>query len=1075
VIWRYAQGTSDTARTLVIKLPNPTYKSKEPLPLGVLVHDIGAGELALLMIRSGGKVSYYESVTAAANADALRQKQQGLHGSVSGLLSGENVSDVTEAEPDGFVLTTNAGRVVHLSVRDSQGKPSISTQLLRGSSGANGGLLGGLRNVLSIAGWRKDIAAVKCPASREKGHRKCIVATKQGVIQVWGLTRHSNKSLELEINTKQTIYDAVIGDESPGEIQVLDFAFYPGRSKQDAYHILLLVGLVTPQKTKYSLVESTIRRDTMDLASIYPITCWNGPLEEKTWLATRSKILLPDPGHTAFVIFDKALIVASLTHGEESPDSQLQRESNTLAEPFQDILFFSRERDFHIVGTANEPANEARASCLFLVNDFGLAHMNALKMQKDESIDARRASLCRSKIEQAVFFGDTPNKLFDFHQAMDTKEWKVEEIEIAALDISRSILESTSKYLPAMNPSMDHLLKDRATALKALIKFCNRWDLGSLTRWELLWNAEKMAAARAVWQVYQMHLSRRDEHKIVLRGRNTVLLWEALDAGQEDWKREIRPEKGENDVVRQYLTYDVTRLDLLVAWTAKGIEELWEDKIRDTVQQAWLISQAADVAQSALRAAFNFREQNASLYGFPDSIEDGIYSGSYEGLPEIWTSCRENYLKVKDLANLARESAIYHGNNEDENLDFSTLTKLAQDAATLAHLTCQLYEERYLFYKAINTTEANYTAKVLKARYLEMRRELLVKLVDIELPDEGIKLAEKYRDLGALAEILCRSKEIISERLEEGDGDDGESQDLENKATQYEQKVAKYFRDYGMKWAQAYYSELMNRESISHVMKAGGQFLQEFLRNNPELVKARWMYETCSQRNHKQALQDLLKANAEESNLWNKKVELSLAKLSLFAAKEKGLVNAESVTKQARHANRRLNVIDIQDRLYAYTRPILRSAIDHIAEADLAMESLGGNVKKRQTLAENLKRYFEKLVRRQWLGEENLIDTLTLISSPDVLDDADFASLRFFYALQTVRDSPFFDDTGRTHLLQQIIWRRCILQDNWQKLNLTELKEDSEVAKETESTALFKTLVAGFDKGNSNDLEVREY
>ena len=1073
VVWRYAQGnTTEALRVAVIKFQNAAApKPKDPLPLGILSK--AAGELALLVIKAGGRVTYWESVASAANADILRQKQNGLHGSAHGLLSGEHVIDLEEAESDAFILTTNAGRVLHLSVRDSQGKPVVTTELMRNNSSISSGVLGSLRNVFSLSGFRKDIAAVKCIASKTKGHRKCLIITKRGIIQVWDLARQSNKTLEIEVDAKPLILKTTEPMNEPaGDLQILDVVL-PTSKKQrpDVCNLLFLVVVQVSSKWSYFLLDVTLQQEILQVNLVYPLGVWNqAPDDSKS----KPRLLVPDPGHTALIMFDDAIVVASLTSTQQGPDAQLQNENDPKADAFQDVLYLAKDRDFHLLGCAVEPAAQSGvASALVFISEYGLAHITINKHKDAENVQDRKANQCKAKIEQVVFFADTPNKLFDFPRAMSVDDWTSEEVEHATLSINNSILDCSSSYVPTATPSMDHQLKDRSTHLKALARFVSRWDLPAATRWTLLWSAEKMVAARAVWQVYTTHLAKREEQKVPFRGRNTVLLWEALDAVNERNKHEINPEKGENDIVRQFLTRDVTRMELLVAWAAKGIEEMANDNVTNAIQHAWLISQASDIVKAALDTAFKFREYNAAFYGFaPELFEDGIYKGSYKELPEVWTSCRESCLTVPDLARYAQEVAISLSNSESSDeegpeLDESDLIKLVEDAVSLARLSCQIFEEGYLYQSRDESLRARSDA--FKAATQNQRRELLVGLVDLMVPDEGLKLAEKHRDLLSLAEIACRSKAFILERLD--DGMDEERRNMEKKLQEYETKIDKYFRDYGMNWAQAFYSQLMSRESISGVLKTGGQSLSDYLSRNPSLTKAKWMYDVGSEQAYLGAVHDLLRCNADEPNLWNKKVQLSLAKLSLLAAEEQGQTTGDTVMKQMRHADRRLTTIEIQDDVYNYIQPHLRSALDQYASVDLALETFGKNVKKTEMQAAVFKESIEKLVTRRWIGEENLINVLTLIyCPPEIVDDAQFTAHRFFFALQTLRDSPKYEDAACTSLLQKIIWRRAIIQDDWTSINVTELKSDDEVAREAESTALFKTLLAGFHDGKTNKL-----
>ena len=1037
------------------------------------MHDSTVGEAALLIIEQDGSVIYWESLSAASHADIARQKQLGIQGSLGGLLSGEAVVDVTTAELDGFIVNTSAGKVIHLCVRDTQGKLAISTKMLRGNHNSGSGLFSGLKNVFSSSGWRKDIASARCPATRSKSRRNCIIATKQCVFQTWDLARHASDTLEAEVDAKQSLLHAIearSNEENLKDPQVLDFAFFPDDQNRpkDSFHLLLLVSANAATGSQYFVVDVTLFGDTLDINLVQQICCWDTAGEaDSSEPAFRPRLVLPSPAHTAFIISHTFIITTSLVQVEEGPSLQLQRESNLLSEPLQDILHFTSSRGFHAVGCTSDLQNSYKdqARCLFFVDNFGLVQANVIKIDDERPPSVRRAELCQSKIEQAVFFGDPTTSLFDFYRTSPSAKWEAQEIEEASLRINASILDSTSTYLSAINPSMETQLKDRSIALKELIKFVSRWGLSEAARWQLLWSAEKMAAARSVWVAYSMHLKKREGQRIEHNNRNIVLLREALDMLNESNKQEARLEHGETDIVRHYLTKDISNLELVLPWAAHALHELYDEGLRDLAKQALLVDQANDIQISALGTAFEFRQQNCELYGFAQSlIKDGIYIGSYSNWPDVWTSDADTVRKVRDLANLSRECAIENSELVEDGpgmLDLETLTKIAADGSRLAYLSCQVFEERL---RTLRDRPGEVGADALHKDYIQSRMEFVSGLVRAEIPEEGIRLAEKYDDVEALANAMTGSLMIITERLRDGVTPLDEKEELQRKLPDFRNRILTYFTKYGAKWAEAFYTRRMQTASMAAVFREEDYMMGDFMKSKPELLKVRWMWEIMSQRGYEQAALDLLESNSREDDLWNKKVKLSLAKLSILASKEAQSLSDKSMREGVRNANRRLTAIDIQDRLYSFTRPLLRTAIDHIAEVDLAVDSFAVSV-KRPILVGALRHHFDKLVRREVLHEDNLIETLTLMNLPgNMLDDEDFGNQRFYWALE-LASSKLTEDEAAISLQQRIIWTRCLLQDDWQSINDTEYEGDKEVMRKARGTAAFKTLLAGFSTG----------
>ncbi|KAL8976304.1 MAG: hypothetical protein Q9177_006885, partial [Variospora cf. flavescens] len=140
LVWCYKQGAnaSDSSKPLIIRLPHASPNTKQPLPLAALVPSSPEPGLLVVMPVSG-KVTYWETISIAATMDLDRQKQQAIHGTIVGLATGERVTNITDAEPQGFLITIDSGKIAHLSIADFQGKASISAQILRNTNSHNGG------------------------------------------------------------------------------------------------------------------------------------------------------------------------------------------------------------------------------------------------------------------------------------------------------------------------------------------------------------------------------------------------------------------------------------------------------------------------------------------------------------------------------------------------------------------------------------------------------------------------------------------------------------------------------------------------------------------------------------------------------------------------------------------------------------------------------------------------------------------------------------------------------------------------------------------------------------------------
>lgn len=1075
IVWRYAQATTsaEQLKPLNIKLLHPSNNSRHPLPLGTLVPT--SAEPALLVVMpTSGKITYWESLTSAASVDANRQKQQSVQGAVSGMLSGELITQITEAEPRAFVLTLSTGRLVHLIVSDPQGKPSINVQYLRDIGAQSGGVFGSLRGVFSNAGWRKDVAAVRAGNSSQRGQRYVVVATSKGSFHTWDLSWNGTHSLVNEVDAKNDLLHALIEgaevfhDNKEHIFEVLDFTILAGGGPGNEVvrivqsgdcKLLTLTVLKGVESARYALIGLTLAAGSVTIDVVHPITCYTTSLPAEAQFKPR--VLVPEPAQTAFIMFEKSVVLISLVEVEETPSSQLQMEARTLPDPFQDALDFRTIKPYRMVGCASEIYDriQAQSSCVVMVYGFGLVRISALPMRKGQSALDRATVTAKTKLEQAVFFGNLPQDLLDFSPRSETS-FDQEEVEAAALDVSHSIMSSTSVYIPSISPSMDQQLQRRSTALADLNKHLRQYypPLGRLTRWKLLWNAEKMAAAKALWRSYNAIISNQNR-----ASDDKSVLAELIESLHESLKTENQPEHHETDGVRHWFIHDVWRLEYIIPWAQNMVELMFETAVEDDkriqpASQARLVSEANDIQLSSLETAFAFREANIAAYGLEnEAMIDGVLLRGYEDLPEIWTSTATIVERVKTMTDVSRELACL-GEDDDANEGDplpDLVLKLAADNPRQVQICCQTYIERFRWLQSRPDPDSRAAGQKLKQAHFAVRRALFKSLPDVGQPEKAIHLAEKYRDMDALVDII--EGEMLS-------ADSDETMRL------LEERIYSYFVTFGTKWSNAFFKKHLDGGKAVGILNGNVNFknyLTQFLRHQPHYAKLGWIHEVTSEQSYAAAAEDLMLAQKQETNLWSRKVSLSMSKLSLLAATGKGQIKNKSANDVTRKIDRDLAVLAIQERLYNYVKPTIRNALDADAEVDLALQKYGYKVQSKSTLRHSLERHFRSMLALEALPPEDLIETLTLLGGDGASPDNEgFMASRFFYAFKVLKlASSELSDRGVKELLEKFVWRRCMIQDDWKAINRTENKDDTQAGAETGATTLFKTLREGFRTG----------
>ncbi|KAI9877864.1 MAG: hypothetical protein M1830_002605 [Pleopsidium flavum] len=1086
VIWPYVASNSspDPSKTYTFTLPHPTKNSSDALPLGALVSSSGSSEPGLVVVMPIiGRITYWEDISTAATEDLMKQKQHGFQGTTGSMLFGETVTQITSAEPAGFVLTFSTGRIAHLSVRDPQGKPAVSVRMLRSNGGnPTGTLLGGLKNVFGGGAWNSDVAAVRAGSSRSRGQRDVIVATSRAVLQLWDLNWSGNDSFRYEIDIENDLLAALkdggaaFADQSEHAFEILDFAVATTNenSKEIAtvsgdrgVRLLVLTALAGKGLTKYALVEMTMTKGSVIVDVVHPITYYTTPISpSQQW---KPRVCLPDPSQTAFVVFETAVVLVSLVRIEDSPDSQLLMDSHKLPQPFQDVIDFRRDGGYEVIGCGaeNQGGTNKHPSCALMIRSFGIVRVAAFPAKEGTDALDRAKISAKTKIEQAVFYGTMSQNLIDFAGRSEIR-FAHEEVEAAALEISDQILMSTSDFIPAITPSLDHQLKLRSAALKDLIRHLNKNYpiLSRLTKWKLMWNAEKMAAARAVWKNYDASLKTKGKDK-------SSLLSDLVEMLHERFKTETIPELGEADPVRHWFIKDIWRIEYVVPWAYNAVQELYKEGTKDHPTLLRLISEANDISLGALETAFKFRQENASLYGLEgELILDGILKSGYEGLPEIWTSTKPTVFTTKLLVNFAREMAFKYLDQPpaEGEPEPSVVKKVAEENARQVQVCCQVCVERYRWCKAQDDDQKRAEGEQLKHAHFAMRKAQFTKLADIGLAEKGIALAEKYQDMKALVDLIVQAAGKTGAQLQRAGLSEEEEEALEQWMDVIQQRMGSYFHKFGDQWARALYTKHIAEGRLANLLDDGvdyQDFLTRFLRSDPAYAKISWINEVVSERNYEEAACTLVnQAENQETILWSKKIELSLAKLAGMAASEKAGVVDKKERNKHEQIDDQLALMNIQEQIYSHVEPTIRAAIDEKAEVELVMAEFGKQaVEGKPALRQVLEHGFIKLVNRQVLSTEEIIEVLTLMDEVSYSNEQ-FGGQEFFLAARALKLSGLAKHEPELGtLLERILWRRCMIRDDWEYINKTELKDDTEVEIETGATALFKTFKEGYKIG----------
>ena len=1058
-----------------------------------------------------GRITFWEYISSAATLDFLRQQRNGVEDTIPGMWSGERAVQMTSAEPAGFILAFNSGRVAHLSVRDGQGKPAISVQFLRGSLARpnGGGIFGSIRNALKQAVHPGDLATVRADRSTKAGPKDVVAATSSGMLRAWRVHRGGHHENLISIDARDTILhslkeaDPSLANCGADMLEVLDLTFIP-RGIEKRYtdvsqlseaisvdddtiqHVLLLVSVSNRirRQSHYALVEIILRAETIDVGMIRSISSYSG-LVNATALE-RPHLYLPRPGLVAFVVFDRAVAVVSIARAPDSPDSQLQEDNHTLPATFEDVIDLRDDDAAEIVGSGMEEpqgygqelessrshrAKTKNPTALLMIKGVGIVRVAITDIDRFAS-DKPPQLTAKSKLEQAVFFGlkDNTPLLFEGRRELP---FTTREIEEAALDLSKDILASSSPYLPALPASLEYNLRQRVMFLDRLMSHLNalKIKLSRRARWGLLWNAEKMSMAASIWRQHESFIADRLDND-----RKSVVS-EIVEYIHEDEKVNPNAAVGEIDRVRHWFIHDVWRLEIFIPWGYQMIKVLHKESLADDRAITRFLFEAVQVIYETLHGALEYRVKKLPFYGLGnEDMEQGILVSGYEGLPEPWTSTffiTNNLKRLVELCYIWLDQ--YYPPQVGSSLpDPGLIESIRESLPNVTDQYLVALQEHSRWATISDDPKVLRVGDICAKLYLQDRHDKILKLKDYNLGDDAIAVAEQHHSLSAMAELIVQP--ILAVQIEL------ESRPTRIRVTELQQllpnltdRLTQYVKQYGKGFAFPAYELLLRDGGVQMVLdySASDQdgYATLFLREKPELAKISWINDVEREQDIDHAAKTLLDIGlTREQQVWNKKIELSLGKLALMAegagddsteAKSKDLTDGAARDEKLIRVQRELDVIDIQDQLYGFIFPSISNAVDEAAELMLAVQTHDKIPKKHKALHQLIENSLSRLLKHEALDPFALIDLLTLLELGDG-DPSDTESDQFFLALRVAHCSLKGDELIDA---QRLIWRRCFTRNDWSKINNTESQGDLAVLRALEVTRAYHTMYACFVLG----------
>ena len=1012
---------------------------------------------------------YWETVPSAASLGLSEKKQGGIQGSISGMLAGERARDIINAEPSGIVITFTSGRMAHVILRDSQGKPSLVANFLRDTSSHRGdGLLAGLKSVLGGGYWRKDVAAARTGLCHQRGQRDVVVATPSGLFEAWDTHWYNGSVLKKQFDIGPAVFRSLNADHEadPEGLRILDFAFaldphintQSGETSADETWALLLLVALSGRSSlaDLSLVRVDVTGENAEVLYTNSIGSRGMPVKPD---GLHPKLFVSGTGDTAFVLLEQSVTVLSLAPSGESSSP------DTMRPIFQDRINFRGGENYEILGYGFEDRSadeQLPVACLIMVRGFGIIRVASLLRQSPEAEKTGAVQItAKDRLEQAVFYGSMMGNPLNLVTKEDL-ELPVGEIEHAALDISDELLQSGSKFLHQESISLGQQLTLRTRAMDDLISILAQPGNPLFSRsawWEMLWGAEKLAAQRSMWRV--------EESFRELYGDQTFLTRVILEMSDK-FRTKVDAQDGEKNAVRQWFLYNSSQMERMLPFICHAVKP--KRGAKQGRKMAEQLLQAGALSLAILETAFQYRDKHAGLYAFSDSVlEDGVLTAGYEGLPEFWTSSSVCYAETRNLLNFELETCrtqLQQTGLTVDSPDMDTVRKIARNSSRHLRVLGQMHRERTRWLSSQDDPKLVDEGISLEQTYAKERKWQLFKLAGIGQLEDAIALAESFQDMGALVELII---ELQDETVDHNHFYHVSSTDISdvvvNESGQCADKISMYFDRFGEAWADAFFSRQisMDQAGVLFAMRKFQPFVTRFLRKSTAYSQLSWINDVLGENDYGSAAQSLEKLSLMETDVWSHHVELSFAKLATLAASEKASDHSAAAQATIDRLENSASIDTVQELVYSYILPVLHGAIDQKAAIELAIDHFGKTGKDgRPFLHERLCDTLVGVVSRKTLGVEQLIDLLTLLSRHDAgrNDDAFFLALRVLHLSDYRQRDPLYHVA-----LQKLIWRRCMIKDNWRSLgrNVDAHGGDGIV----QDTALFHTL--------SHCLEQREH
>ncbi|OUM62672.1 hypothetical protein PIROE2DRAFT_61742 [Piromyces sp. E2] len=602
------------------------------------------------------------------------------------------------------------------------------------------------------------------------------------------------------------------------------------------------------------------------------------------------------------------------------------------------------------------------------------------------------------------------------------------DLEIVSKQLSDNILNSKSEFLPPVI-DLKSYLSEKLLRLQKILNFLKEKDrlndISLSAKLSLFWNAEKEAAAIELWKYTNSKIGKSDSNnKPYLNILNQIITTFYKN-------KNISSER--DDIIRNFFYNYVADIPYLLKVIPLANSENEQIEINEII----LI---------VLESAYAYRKENGSNYEISKDSISGV---------EPWTAS-EAILNIFQTS--FENTEAYLNNNkiypDIENLNNSNVLssiekrKILEDQLVkLASMTLKIFNERIAF---IKKTEMVAVLKSLQDEYLEKRSSFIKPLGSINRIDTAIELAEEYHDFDTLVELSINDEE----------------------------KQRYYIDQYGNEYADILYDKLQLNNNYYKLLEQDDKY-NTILKNyfdKKDIPLISWIHD-IKLKNYGNAYKKLIKSGGIKKQ-YQRKQQLSIAKLALLAARKRENLNIikniddDNIKVQQNYIDKlqktafQLKFVDV---LNAYREKLINNFKDNPEYESLSEEEKnkpeniinmyykdeGDQYKNDFKSFYNLhKKYSKEILNENMIKLDEFIDFLTF---EGLLLTGDNSIESFLYAMQFYRYLEDEIPEDDRECVLQGLWRRALLNTNWDKLKMD--INDEQINDMLENTALFKLIL----------------